>query len=731
MHDLQARLIAAGFSDVAFRIINSKLAINGTEGFAILKKMSGDIPVLQEPQDITSSTWQFIMEGGIDHILVLDRCGRLVYQVISPWSLLTYPYVKAAILSTYNDDPCGPCNVTLTEKRNNITETSTTEGTTTSTDKLSNRTHSNATEITLTNKTETIIANNVAETTPAKTESELIIFNNTDSESSDTQTVMESILNATPTVTAKILMLVTQDSAVTGWNESDVQTGQQNFTVNAQKTQKNKHNMSSIQKFNMTGPRDGRIIYEDQVEKMESEHLQNPSAPAHSHQRIHKKSNNYLEQGDNVPETNSLSDTLLPLSEQNDGTVPIRIILHHPHEHHYGNGTVVGYEYVVLQTGNPTYHGHLEETVIPQDETPYKNKKGLDSADADKQTSPRKQKGKKHYKANVSTSGETGDNSESTEEKSAEQTHQHHHKGRKKQKSGERKDSYDTESSTEISQDIRKHGIHQNCTKPSDNNTIHFHREKGRHFHKPGHHEKHKFIQIVVGDNTNGTGSKEGTSKAKGHKQPHISTAEGRNETSEEVIAKSNNQDNSSTTETIKVEIHKKRPTGKIGTYEHQNRMSVTGKLNANQYPNTNTQNASSAQQPLLPLSTVRHRAHRPNGEHSRDDEPHETDSHEQQPVTFRPQQANNPSVEDPPRSSIMTNNSTDTRTDGKDQDVQHLIVHNEHSVKVDDTKKPNVGNTTDAPATSSMEDSSDSDRQGEDIIEHYSKLLKWVDYPL
>lgn len=597
---------------------------------------------------------------------------------------------------------------------------------------MTNRTHSNATEITHTNKTGTIIANNVAETTPAKTESDLIIFNNTDCESNDTQTVMESILNATPTVTEKILMLVTQDSAVTGWNESDVQTGQQNFIVNAQKTQKNKHNMSSTEKFNMTGPQDGRIISEDQVEKMVTEKLQNLSAPAQSHQRIYRKSNTHLEQGDNVCKTNSLSDTLLPLSEQKDGTVPIRIILHHPHEHRYKNGRVAGYEYVVLQTGNPTYHGHLEDTVIPEEETPYKNEKGLDTADADKQTLPRKQKGeKKHNKEKASTSGETGENSESTEEKNAEKTHQHHHKGWKKQKSGESKDSYDTESSTEILQDIRKHGNHQNSTKPSDNNTIHFHREKGRHFHKPGHHKKHKFIQIVVGDNANGTGSKEGTSKAEGHKQPHISTAEGRNETSEGIIAKNNNQDNSSTDETIKVEIHKKWPTGKKGRYEHQNRMSVTGKLNTNQYPNANTQNASSAQQPLLPLSTGWHRAQRPTGEHSRDDETSETDSHEQQPVTFRPQQANNPSVEDLPMSSIMTDNSTDISTDGKEQDVQHLSVHNEQSVKVDDTKKPNVGNTTDAPTTSSMEDSSDSERQGEDIIKHYSKLLKWVDYPL
>jgi hypothetical protein len=73
MQDLQARLISAGFSDVSFRIINSKLAINGTEGFVKLKNMSGDIPVLQEPQDITFSIWQSILEGGIDHILVLDR----------------------------------------------------------------------------------------------------------------------------------------------------------------------------------------------------------------------------------------------------------------------------------------------------------------------------------------------------------------------------------------------------------------------------------------------------------------------------------------------------------------------------------------------------------------------------------------------------------------------------------------------------------------------------------
>jgi hypothetical protein len=618
----------------------------------------------------------------------------------------------------------------LQEQRNNITDMSTIEGTTISTDRMSNRTHSNTTEMALTNKTEIIITNNETETTSAKTESEIILLNNTDSETSNTETVMESILHATPTTTEKILMPVTQDSDATQWNESHVQTGQQNFVLNAQKTQKNKYNMSSTHKFNMTGPQDGRIISEDRVEKMESEQLQNLSVPTYSYQRIHKNSNSDLDQGDNISETNSLSDTLLPLSESKDGTVPIRIILHHPHEHQYKNGGVTGYEYVVLQTGNPAYHGHLEETVIPEEEALCKNEKGLDTADTDKETSPRKHKGRtKHGKAKASTSGETTENSESTEEKSAEKTSHHHHKGWKKEKSGETKDSYDIGSSTEISQDIRKHGNHQNSTKPSDNNTIHFQTDKGRYFHKPGHHKKHKFIHIVVGDNTNGTGSEEGTSSVKGHKQPHVSAAQGRNETNDGIITKSNNKDNSST-ETIKVEIHKNKPTSKKGRYEHH-RTSVMGKLNANQYPNTNIQNVSSAQQPLLPLSTVQHRAHRPTCKHGRDDEPSETDSHEQQPVTFRPKQADTPNMEDLPMSSIMTNTSTDINTDGEEQRIQYPSVHNEESVKVDDPTTPNVGNTTDTPTSSSREDSSDSERQEEDIIKHYSKLLKWIDYPL
>lgn len=41
---------------------------------------------------------------------VLDPCGRLTYIIVPPWSHCQYPYVKAAILSTIYDFPCGHCD---------------------------------------------------------------------------------------------------------------------------------------------------------------------------------------------------------------------------------------------------------------------------------------------------------------------------------------------------------------------------------------------------------------------------------------------------------------------------------------------------------------------------------------------------------------------------------------------------------------------------------------------
>uniref|UniRef100_A0A1Q3FPN9 Putative conserved secreted protein n=1 Tax=Culex tarsalis TaxID=7177 RepID=A0A1Q3FPN9_CULTA len=44
-------------------------------------------------------------------VYVLDRCSRIAYIIEPPWSLIQYSYVKAAVLSTLYDRPCGECEV--------------------------------------------------------------------------------------------------------------------------------------------------------------------------------------------------------------------------------------------------------------------------------------------------------------------------------------------------------------------------------------------------------------------------------------------------------------------------------------------------------------------------------------------------------------------------------------------------------------------------------------------
>lgn len=598
---------------------------------------------------------------------------------------------------------------------------------------------SNETGITSINEIETGNFNNETETNLTKTQSEIMLVNNTGNERSDPENLMESMLNKTQTKSKEIPGLVSQDCNKTEWNQSDMQIRQQQSAVDAQETHKYKNNISNTQELNTADHhrnsfhKDGKTVSEDMVEEIESQKLQNTSVSVDSYQNIHKISSSDIDQNDKVPETDYLSHTLSPLIERNDGTIPIRIILHHPHEHNHENGIVSEHEYIVLQTGNPAYHGHLEKTPIPGQETPDKDEMGLGTAEADKQTSSRKHKGKKnHGKAKTSTSVGIRNTTESHEEESVERVY-HHYKGWKKHNSKEATDSHEDETSTEISQDIRKHGNHQNSIKPSHNNTIYLHKGKGRHFHKPGQfHKKHKLIQIVVADNTNGTVSTELTTKNKQHKQPHVTAAEGRNETSEGVTIKSNNRKNSSTDTIKKDEVHRKRPSGKKTKYQHH-RTSENEKLNGNR--NTSTLNVSSAQQPLIPLSTVWHKAHIPIGEHTVDDDLNEIDdSREEKPTEFKPKQDDTPKAENLRMSKISNKNSTDISTDeanGSKQNTQCSNIHTEGSVKVNDIRKPNAGHVTEEPTASSREDSSDSETQGENIIKHYSKLLKWIDYPL
>ncbi|XP_011298683.1 uncharacterized protein [Fopius arisanus] len=83
------------------------------------KTLSPDIFLVEDSEEL--GIWKEL-HGSRDQILVIDRCGKLAYQVIVPWSILHFPYVKAAILSTHKDDPCGPCDAyaTVVELENTL-----------------------------------------------------------------------------------------------------------------------------------------------------------------------------------------------------------------------------------------------------------------------------------------------------------------------------------------------------------------------------------------------------------------------------------------------------------------------------------------------------------------------------------------------------------------------------------------------------------------------------------
>uniref|UniRef100_A0A7G3AWX9 Putative selenoprotein p n=1 Tax=Lutzomyia longipalpis TaxID=7200 RepID=A0A7G3AWX9_LUTLO len=99
--ELRNRFEDAGFKSIHFvgvSPVNSRL-------LDIMK----DIPVLHTSQH------ENLQNMSKNQVYVIDHCSRLVYIIVPPWSFIQYPYVKASILSTIYDAPCGSCNVPYRE----------------------------------------------------------------------------------------------------------------------------------------------------------------------------------------------------------------------------------------------------------------------------------------------------------------------------------------------------------------------------------------------------------------------------------------------------------------------------------------------------------------------------------------------------------------------------------------------------------------------------------------
>ncbi|XP_044588088.1 uncharacterized protein LOC123267492 [Cotesia glomerata] len=110
---LKDRLQRSGLPEALFFfIINRVTSDEENNSISSLKSaIAPDIFIIEDNEQL--NIWKDF-NGSKDQVLVIDRCGYLAYQIVVPWSILHFPYVKAAILSTHKDDPCGLCDIYAT-----------------------------------------------------------------------------------------------------------------------------------------------------------------------------------------------------------------------------------------------------------------------------------------------------------------------------------------------------------------------------------------------------------------------------------------------------------------------------------------------------------------------------------------------------------------------------------------------------------------------------------------
>lgn len=97
---LEARFHSAGHANVKFFV-----ATRNATNTARMRNVSRQLEVLTV-NDTQSNQFSTLEDRSV---YVFDRCGRIVYVIHYPYSSVQKPFVKAAILSTIYDQPCGYC----------------------------------------------------------------------------------------------------------------------------------------------------------------------------------------------------------------------------------------------------------------------------------------------------------------------------------------------------------------------------------------------------------------------------------------------------------------------------------------------------------------------------------------------------------------------------------------------------------------------------------------------
>lgn len=121
MGPLRDKLADRGLTNISYIIVNDQSLLSKYMYPELKRRAPAGIPVYQQvPKQ--EDVWK-ILDGSKDDFLIYDRCGRLTFHIRLPLSYLHFPYVEAAINSTYFEDYCQNCSFYANITQNKMNET--------------------------------------------------------------------------------------------------------------------------------------------------------------------------------------------------------------------------------------------------------------------------------------------------------------------------------------------------------------------------------------------------------------------------------------------------------------------------------------------------------------------------------------------------------------------------------------------------------------------------------
>uniref|UniRef100_A0A182MFP3 Selenoprotein P N-terminal domain-containing protein n=1 Tax=Anopheles culicifacies TaxID=139723 RepID=A0A182MFP3_9DIPT len=100
-------LLSASLHRVRYELANYSF----TNFFNSVQTLAGEYNLTVYPNRLNANRTFSLFGLREFQVYVIDRCSRVSYIIQPPWSLIQYAYVKAAVLSTFYDRPCGKCEL--------------------------------------------------------------------------------------------------------------------------------------------------------------------------------------------------------------------------------------------------------------------------------------------------------------------------------------------------------------------------------------------------------------------------------------------------------------------------------------------------------------------------------------------------------------------------------------------------------------------------------------------